>query len=194
MRKNILFVIFIAVIFIVPFCGAWYFYQHHQNFHLKTVNHGELIQPLLTLSSLPLETPQGKSFSTKAWQDKWVIVLIAPPKCEQNCQQVLYYMRQVRIALGKNQDQLLRAYVSIDQKLDAKTFHALQKPFAGTEFLKTSSADLAQFLKQQQYRQEVLTQGQLFIVDPHGYVMMHYPLNFEAKDLLADLTRLLQVN
>ena len=182
-KKNLTAFFLVVIFFAIPIFGAWWLFNHHTSVHLKTINHGTLIQPPLLINTLT-----GK-VDTKNWQDHWVLVYVNPQAtCPKTCQQALYFMRQVRAATGKNQDRLLRAYLQVGAGAP------LDPAFAGTQVLHVTATQLTQFLSQQEFSKEVLEQGQLFIVDPQGWVMMRYPIDFKAKDLLDDLNRLLMVN
>lgn len=193
-QKNIGAFFLVVLFFVAPIVGAWWFFKHANHTHLKTVNHGILLQPPLALDTLALTTEKAP-FHILSWKNQWVLVYINPKAtCDTACQHVLYYMRQVRLASGKNQDRLTRAYVSVNQQPAAKTLSLLKQNFSGTIALNTSTIALQQFLSHQDFSRDVIQDGQLFVIDPNGWVMMRYPVNFSAKDLLDDLTRLLQVN
>jgi cytochrome oxidase Cu insertion factor (SCO1/SenC/PrrC family) len=180
--------------FAIPIIGAFWLFQHPKNFSLKTVNHGQLIQPLLKIQQLSLKTDTGNAFDNQTWQDHWVIAYIDPQStCTTTCQHILYNLRQIRLALGKNQQQVLRAYITLNQASSPETQQLLTHQYLGTVALHTSLAALSQFLPES-FKAETLKTGQIVIIDPAAYVMMRYPTNVNAKDVLADLTRLLQVN
>lgn len=188
-KKNICAVVVLLLFFIVPIIGAFWLFQHPQRLALKTVNHGQLLQPLKNINRLAMSTHHEP-----AWSGHWLMLYIQPhTQCEASCQRTLYDLRQVRLALGKNQDQVVRVYVSVDHSLAADTRQLLTGPFQGTQSVTVSSAALQAFLPAQ-LSQSALSTGLLVIVDPQGYAMMAYPSGFVAKDVLADLNRLLMVN
>lgn len=190
-KKNVAAVIALLMFFVVPIVGAFWMFQHPQQFSLKTVNHGQLLQPLRPIKDLALQarvpnplTPDGQ----------WLMLYIQPqPQCDTRCQRTLYDLRQVRIALGKNQDRVVRAYVTVDHPLSAETQRLLAGPFQGTQNFAVSANALKAFLPEK-LAHSALSEGLLVVVDSQGYAMMVYPMGFAAKDLLTDLNRLLMVN
>ncbi len=190
-KKNIITFLLVVVFFAIPIIGAWWVFSHHSHLPLKTLNHGTLINPPIAIQ--PLNLTADKAFDPKVWQQHWVLLYINPSDtCAHACQQNLYYLRQIRAALGKNQDQVVRVYVSF--AIATPTQDLLNKAFAGTKGFTITPTELARFLKGQDFSAATLKDGQLLIVDPNGWVMMRYPVDFKAKDVLDDMNRLLSVN
>lgn len=193
-KRNILAVVVMLLCFSLPIIGAFQLYLHPHIWAFRTINHGGLIQPLLKAQDLKLTTSDKITFLSRDWAGHWVLLYVQPaPQCDASCQHTLYDMRQIRLALGKNQDKLLRVLLSVDQ-VSPTTLTLLQHAFVGTQSLTIRRSDLVRFLSGQSFSAASLNQGQLLVVDPSGYVMMHYPVEIAAKDILADLNRLLQVN
>ena len=44
--------------------------------------------------------------TAQSLKGEWTMLYVEPEKCEQACLDTLYKMRQVRIRLGKNQNQV----------------------------------------------------------------------------------------
>ena len=181
-KKNRFTFLLVVILFAIPMIAAWWVFSHPQRWATKTVNHGVLIAPPIKMLALA---------GSQMWPKHWLLVYVNPQEtCKAQCQQVLYVMRQVRLALGKNQDHVLRVYLTFKKDPIMQTLLT----GAGTQALVIDKQALQQFLGKQDFGEQALTEGQLWLVDPQGWLMMHYPLNFRAKDLLADLNRLLQVN
>lgn len=190
-KKNVVAVLALLLFFVVPIIGAFWVFQHPQKFLLKTVNHGQLLQPLRPIKDLSLQALVPKS---SAGDGHWLMLYLQPQsQCDTRCQKTLYDLRQVRIALGKNQDRVVRAYVTVGHPLSAETQRLLAGPFQGTQGFSVSAESVLAFLPANLARR-ALSEGLLVMVDPQGYAMMVYPIGFAGKDLLADLNRLLTVN
>lgn len=191
-KKNLTAFVVILLLFALPIGAAFWLFQHPNRLSLKTVNHGQLLQPLLPIATVPLTTLDGKSFQPQHWQGQWVLMYVHPDaSCDASCQKNIYYLRQIRLALGKNQQHVLRAYVTTGTP-SRDLQQLLAQSFAGTDVLQTQSIALQKFLAGAEKDQD--HQAQLLVVDPQGYAMMRYPNTFTAQDVLADLNRLLQVN
>jgi hypothetical protein len=85
-KNKILIVSLLILIFIIPLILSRALYDYHSYFHLKTTNHGTLIDP-------PIGMPKTK---------KWQIIYISSGHCDQFCLTMRHNLRQVKLALGKN--------------------------------------------------------------------------------------------
>lgn len=146
------------------------------------VNYGELMEPT------PLPEGQvaplgGFSYDPESLQGHWVLVYVGPAGCDQGCAQALYYLRQVRLALGKEMHRVDRLWLVSDGGEPAPGVlegHAgLQVARSDGTWLPTPSA-----------RQPAV--GHIYLMDPLGMVMMRYPLVPEPKRIIKDLERLLK--
>ena len=77
-----------------------------------TMNYGELIEP----TPLPegLAGLDGGRFDPAAIEGRWILAYAGPADCSADCEQALYYMRQVRTATGKNMDRVERLWLVTD--------------------------------------------------------------------------------
>ena len=69
-------------------------------------NFGTLVQPQRPMPDLATTTPQGHSGSLRSLRDQWLLVSVAPARCDERCQNHLYLQRQMRESLGKEKDRL----------------------------------------------------------------------------------------
>ena len=95
-RKKIVLLNLLAILFIAPVIIAWILFHFHP-FQFKSTAHGKLISPPIILSQL---------VNTKPLKKTWLLIYIAPTKCETTCLKNIYFMRQIHTALGKNQNRL----------------------------------------------------------------------------------------
>ena len=138
--------------------------------------HGELIGNGQTRADIGVQ----------ADQDRWQLLVTAPTACAADCQQLVYLARQLQISLGRD------AY---------RASHAL----AGAQPLSTEyEAKLkAEYPQLQRYSLDLSTftrnaaapgEAQLWIVDPHGNLVLRYDARVKGKDLLNDLRLLLKLS
>ena len=138
--------------------------------------HGELIGNGQTRADIGVQ----------ADQDRWQLLVTAPTACANDCQQLVYLARQLQISLGRD------AY---------RASHAL----AGAQPLSTEyEAKLkAEYPQLQRYSLDLSTftrnaaapgEAQLWIVDPHGNLVLRYDARVKGKDLLNDLRLLLKLS
>ena len=110
----------------------------------------------------------------------------APPACAADCQQLVYLARQLQISLGRDA---------------SRASHALAgaQPLSGEYEAKLK----AEYPQLQRYPLDVSTftrnaaapgDAQLWIVDPHGNLVLRYDAKVKGKDLLNDLRLLLKLS
>jgi hypothetical protein len=101
--------------------------------------------------------------------------------CEQQCAQHLGRLRQVQLALGRDQARVQRAL-----------WHVGDLPALDDPELKTRALDdavgrgVVEALGAASMRD-----GRVLVADPRGRVILSYPPDVEQKELLRDLERLL---
>lgn len=109
--KRKLTLIVILAIFLVPLLLAWQLYQqanNHDRDSSQTMNHGELIEPVIPAKDLGLK---GKWLQANKWT-----LLYLDKQCDDSCQQQLNVLQRIHKATGKNQDRVQRVLI-VDPKL-----------------------------------------------------------------------------
>ena len=99
----------------LPFILALYLFLHPEMLEvLGTKNHGQLIQPTRDLPALHLQTLDGRGLDLASLKGNWTLLMVADGKCGEACQQNLYYLRQIRRAMGENRTRVERLMVLDD--------------------------------------------------------------------------------
>ena len=130
-------------------------------------NYGELIPPR------PLA--EGAFAELRG---KWVMVAFDAAACDTNCEQKLYYMRNVRRAQGKFMDRIERLWVLTD----AGTPRAeLLAAIEGTRLARVSPGAFPGNAA-----------DHIYLVDPIGNLMMRFPRDPDPSKMIKDLQRLLK--
>lgn len=169
--------------FAAPMVAAWlaYFGWHPD----KHKNYGSLLK-VAPLAYTQGTLVDGAPYKLDALQGKWLMVYIGGATCDAHCQKQLYYMRQSRISLGKDQDRVKRVWVLADA---ARPNPALVKIQTGLIVWRPAqSAFLQQFPGAQAGAHHV------YIVDPLGNLMMRFPENVDPKRLIKDMKLLLKAS
>jgi hypothetical protein len=138
--------------------------------------HGELIGNGQTRADLGVQ----------AQEDRWQMLVTAPKECSVDCQQLVYLARQIQIGLGPEASRASHALAAA-QPLTADYEAKLTREYPQ---LQRYPMDLATFSK---------TTGdkavpQLWIIDPHGNLVLRYDPTVKGKDLLNDLRHLLKLS
>ncbi|MFC0446006.1 hypothetical protein ACFOD1_01125 [Pseudidiomarina halophila] len=174
-KKSRATLIGVVLAFALPVIGAK-FVLDQSWYQGAATNKGTMIVPPIELSDeLQARLPEG-----------WRVGLVADNNCGAPCQQGLYAMNQLDVALGKESSRV-KPIVFSRQQLD---FDLAQTPLVKAIIDPEFPAAFAD-----------LPPHRLFIIDPLGNVMLHYDtygneeeMRAEAKNLLSDLRTLLKLS
>lgn len=191
-HRGRLYLVLLTLIFFGPMLGVWIFQQFNPDWQPNLVAHGELIRPPLALESLGLETASGDGGGDLVGQ--WHLLYVGSRQCDAVCRQVMVDLRQIRLALGKHSDELRVVYlmpatskadgiILWPDGLDRSEFPDLLVAGWRPDGASRMPEDLAATLGRQ---------GRFVVVDPYGRAMLRYDAGYRAKEVLADLKRLLK--
>lgn len=138
--------------------------------------HGELIGNGQTRADLGVQ----------ADEQRWQILVTAPKDCAVDCQKLVYLARQIQISLGREAGRASHALAAAQPlsadyaaKLDREYPQLQRYPLDAGVFVRTTGDKAV---------------PQLWIVDPHGNLVLRYEPNVKGKDLLNDLRHLLKLS
>lgn len=138
--------------------------------------HGEMIGNGQTRADIGVQSDE----------DRWQLLVTAPTVCAADCQQLVYLARQLQISLGRDASRASHALASAqpvsteyEAKLKAEYPQLQRYPLDLTTFTKDAAAP---------------GDAQLWIVDPHGNLVLRYDARVKGKDLLNDLRLLLKLS
>ena len=122
----------------------------------------------------------------QADEERWQLLVTAPGTCAADCQQLVYLARQLQISLGRDASRASHALASA-QPVGTEYEAKLKAEYPQ---LQRYSLDLSTFTK------DAAAPGdaQLWIVDPHGNLVLRYDAKVKGKDLLNDLRHLLKLS
>lgn len=175
--------VLLFALFAMPFVfsyAAYYFWKPAG----KLSNYGELI-PVSTPSEISGRLPDGRQFDLDQFKGKWVLVQLDGGACDAYCRTKLYYMRQVRIAQGREQDRVERLWLVED---NARPVASLVKPYEGTAIVWVNSGVRAQFPAAQR------PEDYIYLIDPLGNLMLRFPKNPDPGRMIKDLKHLLKAS
>lgn len=183
---------FLALIgvFISPFIAGW---MALYVFDIKPApgNYGTLVSPVRKLEWPALETRDGEMLND-GFGRKWTLLMFANDGCGELCQSNLFYMRQLRTLLGRDTLRLQNVLISA-QPLDEK----MQQYLGGFPNLKVIENNRDPAL----YRQfeldgdsEVGSEPRMYLVDPEQNLMMYYPAEHDADQVLDDIKKLMKLS
>ncbi len=161
----------------------------------KTKNHGDLIIPARPLIDIPLQTQSGKDYKFSDMNKTWVMIYIGDAECNKTCADVLYKMRQSRLAQRGEHLRIKRLYISTGGKAKSSLLKVL-KDHPGLEVVSGTKENINLVLKQFKLENKTAakTAQRLYIADPFGNLMMSYESDFDAKGLIKDMELLLKIS
>ncbi|MCP1513800.1 MULTISPECIES: hypothetical protein [Pseudomonas] len=138
--------------------------------------HGEMIGDGQTRADIGVQ----------ADEQRWQLLVTAPTACATDCRQLVYLARQLQIGLGRDASRASHALASA-QPLSADYDARLKAEYPQ---LQRYVLDLSTFTRNAAAPGE----AQLWIVDPHGNLVLRYDATVKGKDLLNDLRHLLKLS
>jgi len=149
-----------------------------------TANYGELLLPPSQATAHAFSREDGSAFRFAELRDRWVLVASDSGRCPAACAQKLRMMRQVRLALGRDAVRVARVFVVDD--LSAPD-HAVLDP---VEDLVVAVTPRGLSLPPGAANDR----AHIYLVDPHGNVMMRWPESPDFRRMLKDLQTLLKAS
>ena len=178
----------IVMIFVLPFVVSNHLYKKHLSGEkLNTTNYGSFINPIVSLQDTSFFDITTNSRKYNSLDRKWYLIYITNPNCSDSCQNDIYLLRQINIALGKDMERVKRIVLLND---DTKTNlgKELQIKYPNLIVVSNQSSSFTKVLN------KVKRNLNLFLVDPNGNVILGYNENFEGKKLLKDIKKLLKLS
>lgn len=200
----------IIAVFVIPYVFAWFFYEKDEQKPVggfSTTNYGYLISPPLTLKELeitnsnttplahPLTTVRTQGDSGEVLLGKWLLFSIIPHQCGTPCQNSLYAMRQIRLAMNAEQNRVARAVVSFSNpQNDVRLQQLLHQDYAETLSLRADRMHFQDVVNAVVKLNYIVAEGTLYIADPLGNVILVYEPGADPNKIFKDLHHLLQVS
>lgn len=184
-RRQLLLV---ASIFFVPLAAAVILYFYADWRPPVGVQHGALIDPPRPLPGMAFSLPDGGTAAADVLRGRWFLVHPVAGSCEERCLATLANLRRLRLALDKDTARVQRVLLHDGSCCDAGSFGAEPDLLVLGAIGPGGKAFRALF--------PPASDGStgIYIVDPHGNLMMSYPATGAARGLLKDLERLLRLS
>ena len=173
----------IAAVCLAPFAAAWiaYFYWQPQG----DANYGELV-PAQQLIDPPLRRLDQRAFRLSELRGKWILLQLDQAECAAACQAKLYGMRQVRLAQGREMERVERVWLILDE---APLQTLLMREYDGTRMLRAAGSPIVA-----EFAPAGAARDHIYLIDPHGNLMLRFPKNADPRRMNKDLGRLLRAS
>ncbi|HLF66726.1 MAG TPA: hypothetical protein VI522_03840 [Gammaproteobacteria bacterium] len=166
----------VMAVFFLPLLFAGLLYLTRNHWELPTKQHGELIIPPLTVSTLALNRENGEPWQFSQEPSLWRLLLVRPDCLDDLCSLQLQKINSIHEATGKDFKRvglvLIMPGLAVDKNL-IENFNYLHRLIL---------------------LQDHLLNPGIYIMDPNGYIILYYPLEAPAKHMLEDLRHLLRAS
>lgn len=119
-------------------------------------------------------------------EQRWQLLVSAPRECGLDCQQLVYLARQIQIGLGRDASRASHALATA-QPVSSDYQARLEREYPQ---LQRYALDLDKYGAASNGKAD----AQLWIVDPHGNLVLRYDARVKGKDLLNDIRHLLKLS
>lgn len=144
-------------------------------------NHGFLYAPAQDFRQVRARTANGDPIVWENRERRWHLLLVAPPACDARCADMLDTVRRVWVGLGRHAGDVDLLFVGLPDAR-ASALLARESPFDAVTL-------------QQSPLPAASAAGNglpVYLIDPHGYLVMRFDEGFEPGGLRRDLQRLLR--
>ena len=147
------------------------------------VNYGELIEPR-PLGDARVTLMDGRALALSELRGEWVLLTVDAALCDKRCEQKLVYMRQVRLAQGRESGRIERMWLVADS---ARPAAPLLAEHAGLIVGHDTGGGVINALPAQRAAAD-----HIYVIDPLGNLMMRFPADPDPRRMLKDVARLLR--
>lgn len=190
-KRNPYTVWFVVLSFIAPVVLAYvvYFFVDVKSF----VNHGEILNPIIHISSFKLKDENNQLIPPKKLTYKWRLISFLGKDCDRKCEKRLFDTRQIHTSLGKDQHRLMRMFIhlqpaseSLSKMITEAHPNVIQVNGDADVIIKALGANIHDGVG--------IRNDETYIMDPMGNVMMRFTREQSDKDFLYDLKKLLKAS
>ena len=141
-------------------------------------NHGELLQPPVPLAALPLKRADGSRFEWRPERNTWRYLVAPAQGCTQACTRTLDALHRLWLSEGRKAERV--EVLWLGPLPEGPRFRALLP-------MQVEPGVLARL--PQAATPEALP---VYLVDPDGYLVLHYRPGFELGGMRKDLGKLVK--
>lgn len=143
-------------------------------------NHGEMLQPPIDARAIVPQRAEGGDYLWNPSERVWRIVVAPPADCAQAC-----------AALARDLDKVWRLFGHNADKVEILWLGALPAGAVAPGSLQLLQPSPA--LRAKLPRANDPAGVPVFVIDPHGFVILRYAPGFDPADLRSDVSKLLKL-
>lgn len=172
----------ISLLFALPIFAAVYLYYSGKTIPVGGTEHGVLITPPRLLPEDSLVDEEG---DIKRFRKSWSLVVRADNQCDAACLSALENIRQIRLSLGPKMTRMQTVFLPATEtaiRPELATEHPVLIVVAPEK-----SEEIRKIIGN-------YNNGEVFMVDPLGNLMMSYPAGTGMGDIRSDVAHLLKLS
>ncbi|RDH83812.1 MAG: hypothetical protein DIZ80_06645 [endosymbiont of Galathealinum brachiosum] len=186
-RSNMSLWVLTASFFIPAILAYGYFYLGDRP---AVKSNGNLIIPIVDIHTLGMTGKSGAALSEEELTPHWRLLYFVGSKCDSQCEQTLYTMRQTIIGMGKYQDRVNYGIV-LTGDTDKTFTDLIEKEHQNAGLLYTSAKAVSTISALEKDPENMQS---IYLVDPLGNIMMYFPKELDPKLMRKDFNKLLKVS
>jgi hypothetical protein len=171
----------ISLLFTIPIVSAMYMYFSGTAVPVTSTEHGEFISPPRVLPEVAVSTTDAE----KSFRQIWSLIVLADNDCDASCVESLEKIRQVRLSLGPKMTHMQTVFLpagSAAIRIELETEHPVLIILAPDQ-----STTIREIVGPYE-------NGEIFLADPLGNLMMRYPQDASMGDIRLDITHLFKLS
>lgn len=142
-----------------------------------STNNGQLLNPAPTTTDLGWVAAKDPTRAMPLGDAHWWLLVATSETCDADCEHAVVQLRQLHVLLNRDQSRVRRALL-FRRGVDAASVDTFDARYPKLELL---------------VGDESLAAG-VYVIDPHGNVILHYPYADAGKPVLQDLQKLLKAS
>jgi hypothetical protein len=152
-------------------------------------NYGELIDPRQhPIPAMASSALDGQPVTLDAYKGKWIMLKVGGSNCQQDCQDQLFKMRQLRTMQGKEMERIERVWLITDQEpLETMILRVND----GTRMLRAPAGVVGNWLPVEPGGK---VEQHIYLIDPLGNLMMRFPADADPAKMKKDIVKLLKAS
>ncbi len=174
----------LVAITLLPILISTFLFYHHTGIQLKTINHGQLINPPISSQALGL---LGES------EKKWQIVYVPSGCCDDQCEHEMFTLHQIRVAMGKESKRINLVLV-VQSSCPLADLHDFKKSFFTLQQLINALSLRGLGTRDPESERHGWATNKIYLIDPLGNLFMYYSKDQNPMDILKDLKKVLEVS
>ena len=177
LKSRLTLLLVVAMFMSSFFAAAFLRFTGWQPAHTRNV--GELLQPPIDFSARTLRRADGTAYPWSPEQNRWRLLVVPAPGCAQECVRVLDELHRLWLTQGRKAD-----------RIDVLWVGAL--PGKGTRFRRLVEIRPEPALVAKLPDLGSASAVPVYLVDPGGFVAVHYPAGFDPAGVKKDLSKLVK--